>query len=230
MNRHRAFTLVELLIALSITVLIGGTVVAMIMSVSQGTRASQNGRDHFVRGQMLQNRLREIIERSHGVLAVTSTSILFWFDDIPGPNGTSDSNGDPLTAPSKLDDRFLVNRNELVLVEWDSTSRQVRMYFTKVTPIENPPGASDDPGSAYPANWNSATYMAEAQKIKGQITGLSEMDVLGTNVTSFSIAAYPATEPLSSVTYVNASAVIGSDANTRTVAVGAMLRQRMTPK
>lgn len=230
MNKRRAFTLVELLIALSITVLIGGTVVAMIMSVSQGTSDTQDGRRYFVRGQMLQNRLREVIQRSHCVLAVSSTAIVLWFDDIPGPDGTFNSNGDPVTPPTYLGDRYLVNRNEIALIEWDSVSQQVRMYYSPDTPIESMPTSASTPGAAYPSNWNSATFMAEAQKIKGQSTGLSQMEVLGTQVTAFNINVYPSAEPLSDASVVNATATIGSNLGTRNVVIGARMRQKVAPK
>lgn len=241
-NRHNAFTLLELLIALGITVLIGGTVVTMIMSVSQGTNISQDGRRYFVRSQMLQNRMRDIVERSRCVLATSSTmattggkqvataSILFWFDEVPGPAGTDDGNGNPTSPPTYLTDRLLVNRNEIVLIEWDSASQNVCMYYADMTPLNDPAATTDTPGSTYPTNWSSAEYMAEVQKIKGQITGLSQVEIIGTHVTDFRVNVYPSAEPLENAVYVNAMATIGSDLNIRPVLIGAKIRQRMTPK
>ncbi len=233
MNRKHAFTLVELLIALSITTLIGGTMVTLMMGVSQGTDSTQDGRKYFVRTQMLQNRLRDVIERSRCVLATTNTAIVLWFDEIPGTNGAD------YTPPNRLADRLEVNQNEIVLVEWDQASQQVRMYYSNNTPIDDQAGTAVDPGAGYPANWNSATYMAAVQNLKGKSTGLSQMEVIGTNVSAFSVSAfippvapyyYVRTEPLDEATYVRAVATIGTAPQTSTAIIGAAMRQRVAPK
>lgn len=81
---RRGLTIVELLMALSITGIIGLATTAMLAAVSQGTSAGQDMRGVTVQRQRIANRLGTAIRESQAVLLAENTRFLLWVRDENG--------------------------------------------------------------------------------------------------------------------------------------------------
>ncbi|MCP4247270.1 MAG: hypothetical protein GY778_09505, partial [bacterium] len=77
-TRRNGLTLVELLLAVMISALIGGGVVAMLVAVAYGTSSSRDLRAIVVKSATIDGRLGAAIRRSRQVLAVGTDYCILW--------------------------------------------------------------------------------------------------------------------------------------------------------
>lgn len=90
-RRAGGLTLMELVLALAGTVLIGTTVAAMLYAVAYGSESGTDLRDLIPRQRVLAGRIGDALRTSLQVMEVQSDGLVVWYDDLNG-NGTSDSN------------------------------------------------------------------------------------------------------------------------------------------
>jgi len=104
----RAFTLVEVAVALALSGLVGVASLMMLSSLGSVTNAKYNTRVALVKDQVATLRLGSLLRSATMVLAASSDRIVLW---------THDANSDG--AP---------NLSELRLLRYDATSREVRVH------------------------------------------------------------------------------------------------------
>lgn len=102
-----AFTLVELLLALAISVVVATTVVMMLAATARATRSKDDVRSALIRRQTATVRLGAAIRCAGMVLAAGPHHIVLWKNDV---------NGDRKPRLS-----------ELRRVEWDQASGEIRV-------------------------------------------------------------------------------------------------------
>ena len=78
--RCRGVTLVELMLAMTITAIIGLTVSAMLAAASYGTSSSRDLRELVVRSKTLGSRINAAIQQADRVLAIGDDFIVLWTD------------------------------------------------------------------------------------------------------------------------------------------------------
>ncbi|MCK4659082.1 MAG: prepilin-type N-terminal cleavage/methylation domain-containing protein [Phycisphaerae bacterium] len=108
---RRAFTLVELLLALAIAGIISAVVAAMLVAVSYGTSSQRDLRAAVVKGKVLDARIGSAIRSSRAILEAGADYLVLWAGDI-NTNGTSD-------AP---------DLSEIRLIERDSSNDKLSRY------------------------------------------------------------------------------------------------------
>jgi len=79
--RRRGLTLLELVLALAGTALIGAAVAGMLTAVAYGTDADKDLRALVVRHQVLAGRVSAAIRGAEEVLAVTDAAVVIWVED-----------------------------------------------------------------------------------------------------------------------------------------------------
>jgi hypothetical protein len=80
-SRRRGLTMIELLLASSITALVGLGVAAMMDAVTTGTATQKNVRDAQVRMKVLQGRLDAALRNTQMVLQSSTDYVILWSDD-----------------------------------------------------------------------------------------------------------------------------------------------------
>lgn len=86
-------TLIELMLAMSATGIVGVAIASMLQAVSYGTSSSQDIRELVVKANLLDSRLAAAIRQSQAVLAAGDDYLVLW---------TYDSDGDGLPALHEL--------------------------------------------------------------------------------------------------------------------------------
>lgn len=130
--------MIELLMALTITSIIGAAITAMLFATARGTSDQNDQRDFLMRQKALDARMSAVLRSSTRVLAGDATYIVLWMGD------------------SRKNDQ--VNLSELRRIEFDSANKRLVAYKAvfpqgwSQTQIENA-------DSAYPlaGNFNTIT-------------------------------------------------------------------------
>lgn len=104
-GRRRAFTLVEMLIAASITALVATAGTTLIFAVASGTTQTRGVRGKKAVGQYALARIGRTIRQSRAIGGVTSSSVTLWAIDL------------------NQDD--VVNADELGFIDYDPIAKQV---------------------------------------------------------------------------------------------------------
>ena len=78
---RRGLTLLELMLALTITALVAGAIYGMLGAVSSGLMSNRDSRDIMVRANAAQTRIGAYIASSNAILAADAESIVLWLDD-----------------------------------------------------------------------------------------------------------------------------------------------------
>jgi hypothetical protein len=82
MNLHpRGLSLLEMLLAMSITAMVGGAIVGMLGAVSTGVGSRRDSRTTMVQAAASRSRLAAYIAPARSVLASTTSSVTLWLDD-----------------------------------------------------------------------------------------------------------------------------------------------------
>lgn len=87
--KHSALTLVEMLMALAITGLIGAAIASMLTAVAYGTSSDRDIRSLVVKSKTLGTRITAAVRRSAQLLDADDGYIVLWTNDLNG-NGTPD--------------------------------------------------------------------------------------------------------------------------------------------
>lgn len=105
---RRAFTLVELLITLTVSAVIAATVITMLSATAYGSDSSRTMRELLVRGKVIDGRLRSAIRGSAEIIDHSDDYLILW---------TGDDNDDE----AKQND-------ELQLIERDTSTDELHSY------------------------------------------------------------------------------------------------------
>ncbi len=133
---HRAFTIVELLIALTCTALIGAAIASMMAAVGYGTTSSRELRELAVKSKALCSRVTAAVRQSSMVLEAGDNYLVLWRYDADGDGTPStaelqrldyDADADTLTSYEPdpdatdteyaLDDDFEIATNTLIATD-----------------------------------------------------------------------------------------------------------------
>ncbi|MCG8507871.1 MAG: hypothetical protein MI741_01465 [Rhodospirillales bacterium] len=130
--RHRAahgLTLVELLLAVSITSLVGIGIAMMLTAVTYGTDEEKSRRKLVVAGKAVSHRLSAELREARMILAEGDSYVVLWMRDL-----------DDNDAPSLL---------EIQRIECDSSSDEIRCY--------SPASGATDTAYTLADNFNTIT-------------------------------------------------------------------------
>lgn len=161
------FTLLEMLIALSITALIGMCIAIMINSMAAGTAGQQDGRRHLVRLQALESRLLSKFHPAACILEAGNGYVVYWTGDANINNA--------------------VELNELGMLELNTTTHTLQEYTTVF------PGnfSLSDIASANTQYAASTSWYAAAQTAKA--TSYFPASAVAHNMTGFKVTLDNAT-------------------------------------
>lgn len=163
--RRRAFTLVELLIALAITSVIGAATVSMLFATTRATEVQRDVRGSIIRQQSVYARLKDRVNTALAFLGADDDQVVLWLAD-------------------DNEDGF-VNLGELGLLEYDAANDQLLSYS-----IEWPGGWSqsqiDGANTQYS---NSDNFITRAENAKA--TGYFPSSVWASDVTAMTFTLDP---------------------------------------
>ena len=115
-NRSDGFTLAELVLALSITTLMGACITSMLYSFSYGSTVQSDNREAMVASELVKMRMSEAVQRSTKVLAQGTNYLVLWTAD--------DGDGIPQLS-------------ELRRIEYDATAMTLTSYQPPLNPAPN---------------------------------------------------------------------------------------------
>lgn len=149
------FTLVEVLLALAVSSIIGAAVVMMLAGVASATKDKNNTRRMLVGRQVIVERLNALIRGAAGILSGDEHHLMLWAGDF-------DRNASP-------------NLSELRLLSWNSKASEIRLYEA-ATDLDPAADTVFDPGSEFSA---IAQSVAESDDMSGMpiITGVDGWDL-----------------------------------------------------
>lgn len=163
-----AFTMVELMIAISITVVIALSAAGASVALSNAYATSESSFDHLQTARSVMMKLQSELNRAKLVTTATNRSIIYWADDTNG-NGK-------------------INLSELVFLMYHATNRQI-IRFQVVFPESMDPltsGALDVRVSM----GNTMNVANISQMIKSNLN--CQTTVLADDVSSFYLSVWPA--------------------------------------
>ncbi|MFA9478330.1 type II secretion system protein J [Phycisphaerales bacterium AB-hyl4] len=134
-NRHRGMTLIELILAVAITAVVGMAVVAMLSAVDYGTNSSRDLRELVVRSKTLTERINDLVHQADEVLAVGEDYIVLWVRDVENLDGDT------------------VYRHELRHLAHDSNTNELHLYIA----------ADTSPNTTYDATADFSNLLATEQ-------------------------------------------------------------------
>ena len=162
-RRRRAFTLLELMLALAIAGLVTASVAAMLVAVSYGTSSERDLRGVVVKGKVIDARISSAIRGSRAILEQGTDYLVLWMGDI-NPNGTS-------AAP---------DLSEIRLIERDSGNNNLSSYSF---PDSWNQAQIDAANVSYTLTGNAAGFFQTATAT-AKTAGSFQPTLWGTDVTS----------------------------------------------
>ena len=159
MNRkHRAMTLVEVMMALMITSMIGAVTTSVTVALFNAQRTTDAYTENVQTGRMSLAQLQSLIESSHLVTEGDATTMTLWAFDADG--------------------RGVINTDELVRLRFDSTQDAIMQVY-----VSYPSSLSDETRQALnlplalaeATDWNVASNMMSESRIHDTViaTGIS---------------------------------------------------------
>lgn len=203
---RRGLTLLEALLALAITAMVGAVIVTLMNSTAMGTTGQMDGRRHLVRLQGVSSLLNDKLRSTRCILAAQDGALVLWPGDTR--NGLIERND-------------AVNVSELVLLERDAEGRLL-LYETKFPQ----PWSSADIISAdavYPGNTN---WYAAAQGAK--TSGYFVPTVIARNVTEFGVSLDAASPTAARLATLRITLV--TEGVSRTVTVSLPVHDLLAPR
>lgn len=169
---RRGMSLMELILTLAITGMVGAAVAAMLGAVSYGTSSGKDMRSLVVRNKILSARFTAAVRAAGMVLELGGDHIVLWLHD-------DDESGTP-------------NLGEIRYIEYDAANVRIRSYAADFSGMNqaqidavNDPFALADDFAAFTASERGQTYFPE--------------QVWATDVTSWTVTADDADEQLASL-------------------------------
>lgn len=199
---RRALTLIELMLALSITALVAAAISGMMTAVSAGVSTRQDTRSLMVRANAAQMRLGAYLAPACCVLAADGTRVVVWFEDAR--------------------ESSTVHATEIRWLVYDAGNEAIDVHY-----VQFPDGwsqvAKDLADQEYPpdANWDTVLSVYEGLGYTGQLRLLD-------GVASMAVVTNEATVMASDHLTFNLEFTTG--ATTQAVSVAATIRLHMTPQ
>ena len=122
-RRRRAFTLIELMLAMAITVMVSTTVAGVAFALANVYSRGEDYGDALQGGRNFLLRAGTLGRQAKLVTACSSQAVVFWADDANGDNE--------------------INRDELVMLYWDRTGGRSVVRMQSVGPHANNPMLRD---------------------------------------------------------------------------------------
>lgn len=142
--RARALSLVEMLLTLTLSSLVGLGVAMMLAAAAAGTQSQNDTRQATTRSQVATHRLGNIMRGAAMVLAAEDDHLVLWTGDAEGNDE--------------------VNLAEMRRVQWDDETGEIRLHQTPDDPQENPSYELDGTNfSNVTASW------ADTQHFPGEV-------------------------------------------------------------
>lgn len=135
--RQSGLTLVELLLTIASTALIGAAIAAMLTAVSYGTETGKDMRSLVVKNKIINARLTAAIRNSQMVLERGNDYIVLWINDD--------------------DESTLPNLGEIQYIEYDSANTRVRSYAADFSGLSEAQIAAVNDEYALDADFASST-------------------------------------------------------------------------
>ena len=157
MNR-RGFTFIELILALSITSVIGLSIVTMMAAVSNGITSKDDGRQSAVRLSIAKVRLGAYLAPARCLVQKTPTTLTVWFND------TRESN--------------TIHSSEIRWIKFDDASKQLLVSF-----VSFPEGWTEEEETTNDVECSLTTdfeSLFDTFKLNGWITTLPIVDAIET--------------------------------------------------
>lgn len=127
-----AFTLIELMIALTVTALLAVGVSSMLFAVTQGTRRNSDQRRINAKRMIVAERTGDVIRAAAQILDASSTSLLVWYGD--------------------RNEDGQVNLSEMACLQWSSADQAI-VYRTGAAGLAE----ADDTGYATDSDFTAIT-------------------------------------------------------------------------
>lgn len=167
-HRPRGFTLLELLLGMSITAVIGLSAAGVSRALSAKYTQGEDYYTSLQSTRIAMVRLRNLLQGSHLVTEATNTRLMVWYEP-PGGDGQ-------------------INLSELILIQYTSSDQTLRQYHV-VFPATWPAWLrslydtqiSLDSLVTFPNYW--------ASQVAGNLLGLTQTTVLAGNIASFRTVA-----------------------------------------
>jgi len=168
-TKRRGLTLLELLLALSGTAVIGTAVTMLITGVAYGTQTDKDLRELVTRQMALRARLEAELRESRLILDAGSDYVILW---------SADTNGDDLP-----------NKSELQVIEYDAPLDRVMRYAPADGITDVAYSTSDDFRTLTDAYKGDATFPGErwAENITSVELTLDNIDPQSARLVSFRV-------------------------------------------
>lgn len=155
---RRALTLLELVIALTITAMVAAAITGMMGAVASGVDTRQDGRSAMTRAQASQTRLGAYIAPSRAFLDIAPEQIVLWLDD-GRESGT-------------------VHASEIRWLLHDESARTISVHYVKF-PDEWLQIARELADNEYPssADWTAVLSFYEGQGWTGSYTLIDDVEL-----------------------------------------------------
>ena len=111
MNRRRGLTLMEMIVALTITAMVGSAIAAMLHSISVGVETKHDNRAIMLMANAANARISSYVASSNCILATNNEAVVLWLEDSR-QGGT-------------------VHATEIRWIAYDAASETLNVYFVK---------------------------------------------------------------------------------------------------
>ncbi|MCE9590037.1 MAG: hypothetical protein K8S99_05890 [Planctomycetes bacterium] len=178
-RRRRGLTVIELLLALTVTAMISLAIASMLFAVSYGTDSRNDMRALLLRQRLITARLNALIRSSRMVLAKGSNYIVLW---------TFDANQNDVP-----------NRSEIRYVELNTTTKELWEYKTvwpgtmtteQIVAADTEYALTSAFGTVIPALKSQSTYPGErwATGVTGWVLSVNNTDTQAATLISYRFA------------------------------------------
>lgn len=161
-SRRRAFTIVELMIALVITALLATGVTTMLFAVSQGTSSNTDQRRVNAKRLILAERVGNVIRAAAQVLDVSTSSLTVWYGDR-NEDGKVNLSEMANLKWSSADQTIVYSTGATGLAEDDDTGYDISSDFASVAASLD--GTANFPSQTWATNVSASAFTANTSRI-----------------------------------------------------------------
>jgi hypothetical protein len=156
---RRGLTLLEFMLALAITAMVGAAITAMLTSVAMGQRLRRDNRAFVIRTHALNARLSAYISPCRSILACNGPNLVLWLEDSR-ESGT-------------------VHASEVRWLTFDAVNGRIDVYYVYFpddwTDVAQ---ALEDLEYAYDADWSAVMASYEAKDLISKLTLLDGLEAV----------------------------------------------------